>query len=72
MFFLNALDHPPPHHHLSLVFAKLCCGKGAFYPNIFLSFVWLLFLFFYFVHDSSTELMGAHKIEEDTGTESEN
>lgn len=47
VFFFNALDHPPPsHHHLSLVFAKFCCEKGVFYPNIFLFFVWLLFLFF--------------------------
>lgn len=53
-------------------FAKFCCEKGVFYPNIFLFFVWFLFLFFYFVHDSSTELMGAHKIEEDAGTKSEN
>lgn len=69
--FLNALDHSPPHH-VSLVFAKLCCEKGAFYPNVVLFFVLLLFLFFYFVHDSSTELMGAHKIKEDAGTKSEN
>lgn len=67
----NALDYPPPHH-VSLVFAKFCCEKGVFHPNIVLFFVWLLFLFFYFVHDSSTELMGAHKIKEDAGTKSEN